>query len=165
MPPVGFLIMGVSGSGKTTLGRALALALGWDFLDADDYHPPANLAKMSAGIPLDDSDRAPWLDALHERLVSTLKADRRPVLACSALKEKYRTRLLDGIDDVAIIHLKGSYDLIRARMSARRGHYMKPRMLQSQFRDLEEPPGALTLDVSTPLEVMLAAVMETYFPQ
>lgn len=165
MPPVGFLIMGVSGSGKTTLGRALARALGWDFLDADDYHPAANVAKMSAGIPLDDSDRAPWLDSLHEWLVSTLKADRRPILACSALKEIYRARLLNGINNVAVIHLKGTYDLIHARMSARGGHYMKPEMLQSQFRDLEEPQNALTLDVSAPLEDMLAAIMETHFPK
>jgi gluconokinase len=158
-----FLIMGVSGSGKSTVARALAQKLGWDFFDADDFHPPANIAKMTAGIPLDDSDREPWLVALNEQLLSTLQAGHHPVLACSALKEKYRAKLLHDIDGVAIIHLKGNYDLIWSRMSAREEHYMKPAMLQSQFDSLEEPADALVLDVSTPLEQMVDTIIEKYF--
>lgn len=153
--------MGVSGSGKTTLGKALAQRLGWDFFDADDFHPPQNIAKMESGILLDDSDRAPWLASLHERLLPTLNADRHPVLACSALKDHYRMQLLEGIDDITIIFLKGDYDLIWKRMSERRGHYMKPEMLRSQFDDLEEPENALTLDVSMGLEEMIDELLKT----
>src|SRR4030095_544887 len=98
MLPKGFLVMGVSGSGKSTVGKALAEKLGWDFFDADDFHPPENIAKMAAGIPLNDSDRAPWLAALSNLLLSTLQANRHPVLACSALKETYRAKLLEGND-------------------------------------------------------------------
>jgi len=151
--------MGVSGSGKTTLGKALAQRLGWDFFDADDFHPPANIVKMAAGVPLSDSDRAPWLAALHEQLLSTLKSGRRPVLACSALKDKYRAQLLEGMDGIAIIYLKGSYDLIFSRMSIREGHYMKPEMLKSQFDALEEPKDAVVLDVEMSLEEMIETII------
>jgi len=151
--------MGVSGSGKTTLGKALAQKLGWDFFDADDFHPPANIVKMAAGVPLSDSDRAPWLAALHEQLLSTLKSGRHPVLACSALKDKYRAQLLEGMDGIAIIYLKGSYDLIFSRMSIREGHYMKPEMLKSQFDALEEPKDAVVLDVEMSLEEMIDTII------
>ena len=151
--------MGVSGSGKTTLGKALAQRLGWDFFDADDFHPPANIVKMAAGIPLSDSDRAPWLASLHEQLLSTLKAGRHPVLACSALKDKYRAQLLEGMDGIAIIYLKGSYDLIFSRISIREGHYMKPEMLRSQFDALEEPKDAVVLDVEMSLEEMIDTII------
>ena len=150
--------MGVSGSGKTTLGKALAQRLGWDFFDADDFHPPENIAKMTAGIPLSDSDRAAWLAALQDQLLSTLKADRHPVLACSALKETYRAKLLKGIDGITVIYLKGSYDLILSRMSTREDHYMKPGMLQSQFNVLEEPKDAIVLDVKMPLKDMIDTI-------
>jgi gluconokinase len=160
MGPTGYLIMGVSGSGKTTLGKALAQRLGWDFFDADDFHPPGNIAKMTAGIPLSDSDRAPWLASVHDQLYSTLSADRHPVLACSALKETYRTQLLAGMEGIVVIYLKGSYDLIWSRMSTREGHYMKPEMLQSQFDALEEPKDALVLDVEMPLKDMIDTVTE-----
>src|SRR5215203_3754535 len=145
MQPTGFLIMGVSGSGKSTVGRALANKLDWDFFDADDFHLEANIAKMAAGIPLNDSDRTPWLASLHDQLVSTLRADRHPVLACSALKEKYRFQLLDDINDMVIIYLKGSHDLLWSRLSMREGHFMKPALLQSQLDTLEEPGHALVL--------------------
>ena len=151
--------MGVSGSGKTTLGKALAQKLGWDFFDADDFHPPANIVKMAAGVPLSDSDRAPWLAALHEQLLSTLKSGRHPVLACSALKDKYRAQLLEGMDGIVIIYLKGSYDLIFSRMSIREGHYMKPEMLKSQFDTLEEPKDAVVLDVEMSLEEMIDTII------
>ncbi len=154
--------MGVSGSGKSTLGRALAQKLEWDFFDADDFHPAANIAKMAAGIPLDDSDRVPWLASLHDQLLSTLTTSRHPVLACSALKEKYRMQLLNGVDGLAIIYLQGSYDLLWPRMSARQGHFMKAEMLQSQFNALEEPQNALALTVSMPLNEMLDTIMAHY---
>ena len=150
--------MGVSGSGKTTLGKALAQRLGWEFFDADDFHPPENIAKMAAGIPLSDSDRAPWLAALHHQLLSTLSADCHAVLACSALKEPYRARLLEGMGGITVIYLKGSYDLIFSRMSIREDHYMKPGMLQSQFDALEEPKDAIVLDVKMPLNDMIDTI-------
>jgi gluconokinase len=162
MQPNGFLVMGVSGSGKTTVGKALAAKLGWDFFDADNFHSVENISKMAVGIPLSDSDRAPWLAALHDQLLSTLQAQRHPVLACSALKEKYRAQLLDGLDAIAILYLKGSYDLIWSRMSAREGHYMQPAMLQSQFETLEEPRNALVLDIAMPLDEMLDTILRQY---
>ena len=150
--------MGVSGSGKTTTGQALARRLGWDFFDADDFHPPENITKMTAGIPLSDSDRAPWLASLHNQLLSTLKAGCHPVLACSALKAKYRAQLLEGVDGIAVIFIKGSYDLIWSRMAARERHYMKPEMLQSQFDALQEPQDAIVLDVNMSVKDMIDTI-------
>ena len=154
-----FIVMGVSGSGKSSVGKALAESLGWDFYDADDFHPPANVAKMATGIPLDDSDRTPWLAALHKLISSSLTADKPGVLACSALKERYRRQLMDGNDDVQLVYLKGSYELIWSRMSARQDHYMKPQMLQSQFEVLEEPTDALTVDVSMSVEDIVQKII------
>lgn len=143
------IVMGVSGSGKTSVGQSLAKHLSWDFYDADDFHPPENVAKMASGIPLNDSDRAPWLASLHDLISSSLKGNRPGVLACSALKERYRQQLMHGNPDVQLVYLKGTYDLIWSRMSARSDHYMKPSMLQSQFDTLEEPATALTVDIGT----------------
>ena len=154
------IVMGVSGCGKTSVGKALAHRLGWDFYDADDFHPATNIAKMAGGIPLDDSDRAPWLDSLNELISSCLEADRPGVLACSALKERYRLRLLDGNDGVLLVYLKGNYDLIWSRMSGREGHYMKPHMLQSQFEALEEPSNALTVDISLSMDDVLQKILQ-----
>jgi gluconokinase len=156
-----FIIMGVSGSGKTEVGRSLAQHLGWDFYDADDFHPQANVDKMAAGIPLDDSDRAPWLARLHELISSSLKKDQPGVLACSALKERYRQQLLANNDDVQLVFLKGSYDLIWSRMSARKDHYMKPHMLRSQFETLEEPIHALIVDISRPIDEIVREIWGT----
>jgi len=155
-----FIVMGVSGSGKTSVGKALAEYLGWDFYDADDFHPPENVSKMAAGIPLSDSGRAPWLVALHELISSSLMQDRPGVLACSALRERYRQQLLEGNAGVQIIHLKGSYELIWSRMSIRKDHYMKPHMLQSQFDTLEEPATALTIDISMPAEDVMKEILQ-----
>jgi gluconokinase len=163
MPPNGFLIMGVSGSGKTTVGKALAQNLGWAFFDADDFHPPENITKMINGLPLSDSDRAPWLASLHHLLASTIESNHHPILACSALKEKYRAQLLNDVEEVEIIYLKGNYDLIWSRMSAREGHYMRPEMLRSQFAALEEPEDVLVLDVSMSVEDMIDKIMARYF--
>ncbi len=145
------IIMGVSSSGKTSVGKALAARLGWDFYDADDLHPPANIAKMAGGIPLGDEDRRPWLRSLHDLIAARLNEGRPGVLACSALKENYRQSLLWGNQDVQIVYLKGSYELINKRMAMRAGHYMKPDMLQSQFEVLEEPVDALTVDIALPV--------------
>jgi gluconokinase len=154
--------MGVSGSGKSTLGKALAQKLGWEFFDADDFHSVENIAKMSAGIPLTDLDRAPWLEALNHLLLSTLMDAHCPVLACSALKENYRTRLLAGVEGMALIYLKGRYELVRSRLTAREGHYMKENLLRSQFEALEEPENAIILDVSMPLGQMLDTIFMRY---
>ena len=155
-----FIVMGVSGSGKTSVGKSLAKHLGWDFYDADDFHPPENVAKMAKTIPLTDSDRAPWLAALHELISSSLARNLPGVLACSALKERYRQKLLEGNDGVRLIYLKGSYDLIWSRMSARKDHYMKPHMLQSQFETLEEPANALTVDITSSVNEIVKVILQ-----
>jgi gluconokinase len=154
-----FVVMGVSGCGKTSVGRALASRLGWDFYDADEFHSLQNIAKMKGGIPLDDADRAPWLETLHELISACLEMGRPGVLACSALKERYRQALLAGNPGVQIIYLKGSYDLIWARMAARPEHYMKPHMLQSQFAALEEPEDALVVGVERPFSEVIEQIM------
>lgn len=155
-----FIVMGVSGCGKSSVSKALAKKLGWDFYDADDFHPPANVAKMASGIPLNDSDRAPWLDSLNELISSSLKAAKSGVLACSALKERYRQKLMDGNESVQIVYLKGSYDLIWSRMEKRTDHYMKPHMLKGQFDALEEPTNALTIDISMSLDDIVQEILK-----
>lgn len=154
------IVMGVSGCGKSSVGKALAQSLGWDFYDADDFHPPQNVAKMAGGIPLDDSDRAPWLALLNELISSSLKEDKPGMLACSALKERYRQQLMDGNDGVQIVYLKGSYDLIWSRMEKRTDHYMKPHMLKSQFDALEEPTNALTIDTSVSVDDIVKEILK-----
>ena len=154
------MVMGVAGSGKTTVGELLAQRLGWSFYDADAFHPAENIAKMANGTPLDDSDRAPWLAALHTLISTSLKENRPAVLACSALKESYRQQLLEGNEGVKIVYLKGSYDLIWSRISQRKDHYMKPEMLQSQFEALEEPTNALTINVSLSVAEIVEEIVE-----
>ena len=154
------VVMGVSGSGKTSIGKSLAEHSGWDFYDADDFHPPENVSKMASGTPLTDSDRAPWLAALHDLITSSLIENRHGVLACSALKERYRQRLLEGHAGVQLVYLKGSYDLIWSRMSVRTDHYMKPHMLQSQFDTLEEPTNALTVEISIPVNEIIREILQ-----
>jgi gluconokinase len=160
MKPRFIIVMGVSGCGKTSVGKALAGKLGWDFYDADDFHPPGNVAKMANGSPLDDADRAPWLAALHNLISSSLKAGRPGVLACSALKKRYRQLLLDGNNGVQLIYLKGTYDLIWSRMQKRTDHYMKPQMLKSQFEALEEPVNAITVDISMSVENIVQEILK-----
>ena len=155
----GLIVMGVSASGKTTIGRLLSHRLGWDFFDGDDYHSPENIARMAAGIPLADADRAPWLAKLHDLISGSLRAGRHPVLACSALKRRYRAALQAGNPGLRIIYLKGSYDLILARMRDRPDHYMKPDMLRSQFDALEEPANAFVADVARPPEKIVADIL------
>ena len=151
------LVMGVAGVGKTTIGEALASALGARFIDADDYHPPENVAKMKAGIPLQDADRWPWLDRLNK----ALKEERRAVLACSALKESYRRRLADGVQDFRIVYLHGTPELIRERMKTRQHRYMPAALLDSQLATLEPPADAITIDVAGPREQSVASILRS----
>ena len=153
--------MGVSGCGKTTIGKVLAERLGWVFYDADDFHPYVNIDKMASGIPLNDSDRVLWLAALHDLITTCLKANRSGVLACSALKESYRQTLLAGIENVQIVYLKGSYDLLLSRMSRRANHFMKPTLLQSQLDALEEPANALSIDISLSIGDIVEMILAT----
>jgi|GEM_PF-3485245 len=153
------LVMGVSGSGKSTVAEALATKLGIPLLEGDDYHSQSNVDKMAAGIPLQDEDRWPWLKALHTA-VSELPAC---VLACSALKESYREVLTDGDGIDTIIYLKGSADVIGARMAARKNHFMSTDLLQSQFDTLEEPTAAIMLNVEESVPVLVAAVTDLLY--
>ncbi len=138
------VVMGVSGAGKTTIGEALARRLGCRFIDADDYHPPENVARMAAGTPLEDEDRWPWLDKLN----LLLKKEKQAVVACSALKEAYRRHLTAGLSDYEIVYLYGSRKLIRSRMKARPHRYMPASLLDSQFAALEPPARAIAIDVA-----------------
>ncbi len=149
------LVMGVAGVGKTTLGAALARERGWQFIDADDYHPPENVAKMKAGIPLEDADRWPWLARLNERL----REEENAVLACSALKQKYRERLLQGIAHCAVVYLHAPAGLIQGRLQARSHRYMPASLLESQLAALEPPVDAIAIDVAAPPHACRAAIV------
>lgn len=159
MKPRFYLIMGVAGCGKTTVGRALAERLGWTFYDADDYHPPENIAKMSAGIPLTDEDRAGWLTRLHQLIVECLQKDRPAVLACSALKQAYRQVLLTGTSGVQVVYLRAEYELCAQRLAARSGHYMPVSLLASQFATLEEPADALAVDAGLGVDEIVTQIL------
>ena len=150
-----FIVMGVSGCGKTTMARKLAAATGGDWLDADDFHSPANKAKMHAGIPLTDDERWPWLDKLNAELHAIARTGRIIFLACSALKQSYRDRLVKDLPQARFIYLKGSFDLIRDRLAHRINHFMPADLLESQFATLEEPRDALILDISRTEEQMV----------
>lgn len=140
--------MGVTGCGKTTVGKQLAQECGWEFLDADDFHPQENVAKMQRGEALTDTDRWPWLDRLYQLLRKRASEDKSLVLACSALKQIYRERLARDCKALRFVLLEGDQALIRARLAQRRGHYMNPALLDSQFAILERPQDALVLDVA-----------------
>jgi len=144
------VLMGVSGSGKTTIGTRFAEATGWTFEEGDRWHPPANVEKMRAGHPLTDDDRWPWLDALSGAIGDWIATDRPTVLACSALKDAYRARLVGGRPEVAFAYLRGTAELIGERVARRRHAYMPPTLLPSQFAALEEPDAAIVLDITRP---------------
>lgn len=149
--PRAILVMGVTGSGKTTVGRALASTIGATFVEADDFHPPSNVEKMSRGEPLTDADRRPWLDRLNEALRTEAGAGRDAVVACSALKEAYRERLFRGVPaEVRVVHLQGEYGTLHERMRSRE-HFMPPSLLQSQIETLEPPGDAIVVDVRRPV--------------
>ena len=153
------VVMGVAGSGKSTIAEILAQRLGWAFLDADEFHTPANKEKMHRGIPLTDADRFPWLDAIHAELAANEAKGKSVVLACSALKEEYRRRLSQGLA-LRFVYLKGSYELIEARMRERAGHFAGESILEDQFKTLEEPGDAMVVDIDAPVETIVAAHSE-----
>jgi gluconokinase len=142
------IVIGVSGSGKSTLGRALARALDWTFIEADDFHPPRNIEKMRRGEPLNDDDRAPWLVELHRQIAAFDRQGRDAVLACSALKQSYRAVLSRDIGALRFVFLDGEAELIRARLRSRKAHFMPAGLLDSQLATLEAPDDALFVDIS-----------------
>jgi gluconokinase len=155
------LLMGVSGSGKTTIGAQLADALGAAFHEGDAFHPPANVAKMARGEPLTDADRMPWLDAIAAAMARADRAGETAVFACSALRRAYRDILRAACPGLRLVHLSGSETLIRGRLEARRGHFMPPALLPSQFRTLEPPDPAeqpIVLDIDAAPEAIVARI-------
>jgi gluconokinase len=161
-PPRILVVMGVSGSGKTTIATRLAARLGWVFKDADDLHSAANIAKMHAGIPLDDADRAPWLAAIADWIGARLAADDRAIIACSALKRAYRGTILGGRGSVCFVYLEGERALLAQRLSGRKGHFMPADLLDSQLATLE-PPGpdepAITVSVDARPEEIVETII------
>lgn len=156
------IVMGVSGAGKSTVAAALAARLGFALEDADAYHPPANIAKMHAGIPLTDDDRWPWLQAIADAIDRKAAAGAPAVIACSALKRTYRDVLVHGRDDVRLVYLKGSRDLIAERLARRSDHFMPASLLDSQFATLEEPAAdenAIVVDIDAPVDDIAGAVV------
>jgi gluconokinase len=151
--------MGVAGSGKTTIGEGLAEQLGWTYEDGDKFHPKSNVAKMSAGHPLTDADRWPWLQAIADEIDRVCKLGGNVVVACSALKRAYRDVLVHGRDDVRIVYLEGTHDLIASRLAARKGHFMPPTLLQSQFKTLQ-PPGADENPVTVSIDGSVEAIVD-----
>ena len=148
------VVMGVVGAGKTTIGKLLASDMGWQFADADDFHPASNVGKISHGIPLTDEDREPWLDRLRAAILKWIADGQSTVLACSALKRSYRA-MLQVDPQVRFVYLKGSAELIAERLRARHGHFAGEAILASQLADLEEPQAALKVDISdTPEQIV-----------
>jgi carbohydrate kinase (thermoresistant glucokinase family) len=154
--------MGVSGSGKTTVAQGMAARLGWDVLEGDTFHPSANVAKMSSGVPLDDADRLPWLRAIAAAIDESLAAGKSAVVACSALKRAYRRILIGTRSNVPLVYLQGSRELIGERVAARKGHFMPAALLDSQFAALEEPgidEHPIVVSVAPPPAVIVEAVI------
>lgn len=156
--PCALVIMGVSGSGKSTIADHLARRLGWRYEDGDRFHPESNVAKMSAGHPLTDEDRGPWLQAIADEIDQLPVSGERAVIACSALKRAYRDILVHGRDDVRIVFLDGTQDLIAARLAARKGHFMPTGLLASQFATLQRPSAderPITVSIDAPVEAIV----------
>lgn len=155
------VILGVSGSGKTTVGKAVAHRQGWPFHDGDDYHPPANVARMTAGVALTNADREPWLATLRELLLALDRQQLSAVLACSALKNDFRRRLREGLRDLRYVYLRADRELIRRRLADRKGHFMPATLIDSQFEALEEPEDAIVLDAHDPLELLVSQIVKS----
>ena len=152
------VLMGVAGSGKTTVGERVARRLGWPFHDADDLHPAANREKMSRGLPLSDEDRRPWLDAVRRLIERHLSKGENAIVACSALKQAYRDRIIANPAVVKLVYLKGSSELIAGRLATRRGHFLDPALLRSQFETLEEPSEVIVEDASRDPEAIACSI-------
>jgi len=151
------VVMGVTGAGKTTIGVLLARRLGWEFVDADIFHSPANVERIRQGIPLDDADRTPWLRSLRQAMEAWAAEHKSVVLACSALKKSYRDELCIG-GETKFVYLKGSYDLISQRLRRRHGHFASETILASQFATLEEPDDAITVDIDHSEDEIVAEI-------
>jgi len=162
--PIVVVLMGVSGSGKSTIGKLLAGKLGCPYFDADSFHSPDAVAKMRSGTPLDDRDRMPWLARIAQKIELLVADDESAVIGCSALKRSYRDILFDGIprERVALVFLRGSYDLIRSRLASRQGHFMPASLLDSQFAQLEEPRAdeqPIKADITPAPDAVVAAIL------
>ena len=155
-----YVVMGVSGTGKSTIGKLLSDRTGWNFYDADDFHPITNIVKMKGGIPLTDEDRLPWLQKLEQLITHSLQSDRPGILACSALKSDYRQILRNGRSEVVFIYLRGDYECIQTRILQRTGHFMSSDLLRSQFDTLEEPEDAVVIDVSQSREAIVEEILD-----
>ena len=154
------IITGVSGSGKTTIGKLLAQQLNWPFYEGDDFHPEANIQKMESGQALNDEDRLPWLQSLRKLVEELIAEKESAVLSCSALKESYRKILSDGLNEVRFVYLKASYEQIYPRIASRKGHFMPPELLKSQFETLEPPNDAIVVDGTLPPDVIAALIIK-----
>jgi gluconokinase len=152
------ILTGAAGSGKTTVGQALAAALGWRFADGDDYHAPESVAKMHAGVPLSDAERGPWLASLHEVIATTLGRREHLVVACSALRDRYRRTLQGGLHRVRFVHLAADEPTLRQRLAERPGHFAGPALLASQLATLEPPDDALMIDATRTPEAIVGAI-------
>jgi gluconokinase len=162
--PCALVVMGVAGSGKSTIAERLAERINWIYEDGDKFHPASNVAKMSAGHPLTDEDRWPWLRAIADEIDRVCKSGRHVVMACSALKRSYRDILVHGRDDVRIVFLNGTQQLIASRLAARKGHFMPPGLLDSQFRTLE-PPDENEKPVSVSIDASVGAIVDDILHQ
>ena len=166
-----FILMGVSSTGKTSVGTEVAHRLGIKLIDGDDLHPRANIIKMGEGHPLNDEDRAPWLERIRDAAFSLEHKSEVGIIVCSALKKKYRDQIRDGNSNVRFLFLHGSYDVILERMRQRKGHYMKESMLKSQFETLEVPgadePDVISIDINAPFDEVVERciqVLKPYLP-
>jgi gluconokinase len=159
--PRAVILMGVAGSGKTAVGKKVAEKLNWTFLDADNFHPPANIEKMKLGIPLNDDDRVPWLQRLHDELQHQLTQRHSVILACSALKESYRNTLRDHISLLTFVHLDVDAETIRNRLQHRTAHFFPKELMESQFATLEKPKDAVIVDARKPLDAVVDQVIHS----